>query len=372
MVKHLGFRFLAGVIVGALAACLSAPAAHAGYLSQLEGMQSSSGVLHQFKYEGASAATRQNNTGSANVELLTVAGEGGSGSNTVDPDMVPGSGDEIVTPWSYAAGDVNLIRYEDGFDGPGVSQAYRPQEIMATSTFAAEVLAQRRSGAGLYLPSFTTPSMMTVEGVIKPDLYPETGGAGQGGSLHYVFQTRPGTPRGYYLAQQAPDGSRGVGGTMTAAVGNPFTSFANRPRIVGDYADPEHWYYIAVTYDLSNTAAPAVINSWYSDLTTGGPLIQSQTNYAAPENIGAGLVGATGLGGVGLFVRPATATLPILAQEFFAGWIDNLAIYGDKLTAAQVGRHYRALTIPGVPEPASAVLLAIGSLAVAACRRRAK
>ena len=264
--------------------------------------------------------------------------------------------------WSYPLGTAGDIVYEAGFDA---SQAYRPKSVAATSTFAAEVLAQRRSGAGLYSPSFTTPSMMTIEAIVKPGAYNDV----SGGSLHYIIQTRPGTGRGYYLAHQQPDGSRGTDGSLVAAIGNPLTPLAGRPRIVGDHSDVDHWYYVAATYDLSGTNA--VLNSWYADLTAGGPLVQSQNNFAFTEVIST-LVGLTGTAGIGGFSRNTDLNMDGIndSQEFFNGALDNLTIYNTKLSAADVLHHYRSLTIVGVPEPASFALLGLGALVFAGLRRR--
>jgi hypothetical protein len=333
---------LLGVIAVVAAVCYATSSAQA-FVGQLESLQKANGAIHQFKFEGDEAAARQNNSGGLHVDLLAAAGEGGAGTN--DPDGVPDSGDEV--DWSYPAGDVNAIGYEAGYDGAGVSQAMRPQSTPVSSTFAGESLAQRRSGAGLYLPSFTTPSMMTIEGVLMPDPYVDTSG-----NPHYVFQTRPGGGRGYYLAQIAPMGSRDVGGTLASIVGD---SFGERPAVVQDYVDPSHWYYVAVTFDLSGSNA--VVDAFYADLTDGGPLTQSQDGYNFAATIGSGLVGANGLAGVGMFVRPGTT---VLGQEFYFGAIDNLAIYGDKLTDDQVARNFRALTTAGVPEPASIALVCLG------------
>lgn len=354
MMRQHDFKIYLAMAAAVACVAWSSSTVRAGFLSQLEGLQLAKGAIHQYRFEGGEAASRQKDHGSLGVDLLTVAGEGGTGAN--DVNMTPGDTTDDV-PWSYPAGDPNLIGYEAGFDG---SQAYRPQSTVANSTFAAEILAQRRSGAGLYSPNFTTPTMLTVETVIKPGKYNDVAG----GSLHYVLQTRPGQGRGYYLAQQEPDGSRGPAGSLVAAIGNPFTPLAGRPRIVGDHADGD-WYYVAATYDLSGTNA--VVSSWFANLSQGGPLVQSQNGFVFGEGIGTGLVGANGLAGVGLFIRPGTT---VLAQEFFNGAVDNLTIYNSKLSASDVLQHYRALTIPGVPEPGTLSLLVLGCGALATARRR--
>jgi hypothetical protein len=362
--------FALGAVAGVVAVFLSAAFAEAGYLSQLESVQNANGASRQFKFEGATAAARQNDSGGQHIDLLAAAGEGGSGTNTIDPDGVPDSGDESMVPWSYPAGDVNAIGYEAGYDGAG-SQAMRPQSMGVTSTFAAEALAQRRSGAALYTDNFTTPTMLTVEAVVKADAYTESGGG-----PHYIFQTRPGAGRGYYLNQLAPAGSRNTNGRLATIVGS---NFGENASVLPDYSDQSHWYYVVATFDLSGTNA--VVNSWYQDLTAfqanpldpAGELKQSQSDYNFAATIGAGLVGANGYAGVGMFVRPPNGTtqLETLGQEFFYGAIDNLAIYNGKLTPGQVAQHSRALTVQGVPEPASLVLLACSGLAFALVRRRA-
>jgi hypothetical protein len=358
MMRQHDLKFLLAMAAAIALVGWNSSTARAGFLSQLEGLQLSNGAIHQWRFEGADGASRQDDHGSRNVSLLTAAGEGGMGAN--DVNMTPADTTDDV-PWSYPAGDVNLIGYNAGYDGAGVSQAYKPQSVVANSTFAAEILAQRRSGAGLYAPSFTTPSMMTIETVIQPGAYNDVAG----GSLHYVLQTRPGTGRGYYLAQQQPDGSRGVAGSLVAAIGDPLAPLASRPRIVGDHADTGDWYYVAATYDLSGSNA--IVSAYYANLTTGGPLIQSQNSFAFTQVIGAGLVNATGLAGVGLFVRPGAN---VLAQEFFNGAIDNLTVYESKLSAEAIAQHHRALTIVGVPEPTSLALAALGGAVFALTRRR--
>lgn len=359
MMTQRELKFFVVVAAAAVVAGLASSTAHAGFVDQLEGLQLAKGAIHQYRFEGADLAARQDDNGSLGVDLRVALGEGGTGAN--DVNATPGDTSDDV-PWSYPAGTAGDIIFEAGYDS---SQAYRPKSVPATSTFAAEVLAQRRSGAGLYSPTFTTPSMMTIEAIVKPGAYNDV----SGGSLHYIIQTRPGTGRGYYLAQQQPDGSRGTNGSLVAAIGNPLTPLAGRPRIVGDHSDQSHWYYVAATYDLSG--ANAVISSWFADLTAGGPLTQSQNNTVFTEAIST-LVGLTGNAGIGLFSRNTDLNMDGIndAQEFFNGSLDNLTIFNKKLTAADILQSYRALTVPGVPEPASFALLGLGAVLACGPRRR--
>lgn len=351
--------FLLVAVAALVAVILNASLAQAGFLAQLESVQSNNGVLRQYKFEGGTTAQQRSDTGSAHVNLLPLVGEGGT--MISDPDMVPMSGDETVV-WTYPHGDASMIGFEPGFDGAGGSQAFRPQSLPVTSADAAESLAQRRSGAAFYTP-FTTPTMMTVEAVLKPDAYTDTGLG-----PHYVFQTRPGTGRGYYLSQLPPVGSRNTNGQLTTIVGS---NFSERPSVLPDYSDQSHWYYVVATFDLSGTNA--IVSASYADLTAGGPLTSSQTAYNFAATIGAGLVGTAGNAGVGAFSRNTDLDMDGIndGQEFFYGSIDNLAIYDKKLTPDQIALHHRALTVPGVPEPASFLLLGCGGFALGLLRRRA-
>jgi hypothetical protein len=363
MVRHLGLRLMASVAACVVAASWTSTPAKAGFLQQLESLQLQKGATHQWRFEGGAAAQRQRDSSSIGgfSNLLSAAGPGGSGANDVNATPDDPSDD---VPWSYPAGDVNNIGYEAGYDGAGVSQAYRPSRTAnATSTFGAERVAQSRSGAGLYDPAFSSPALMTLEAVLKPDGYVDLAAGNQ---LQYVFQTRPGTPRGYYLAQQRPNSSRGLG-TLTGQVSSAtLGSDATRPHYVPDYASD--WYYVAVTFDMSNPAGPTVVNSWYANLTTGGPLTHSVNAFNIAGTL-TGLVNTAGWAGVGMFVFNLSGEAA--GQEFFNGAIDNLTIYNRILSESEIGHHHLALTVVGVPEPASLFLLLLGGAAFARCRRYA-
>ena len=357
MRSQLGIRTLAVAI--AIATCLSVTSAHAGFLAQLEGFQLANGATHQWKFEGGSALPRQHDTAPAGgfSDLIAVAGPGGSGAN--DVNMTPMDPSDDV-PWSYPAGDPNNIAYVAGYDG--MSQAVRPSRTAnATSTFGAERVAQSRSAAAFYDPAFTTPSMMTLEAVLKPDAYLDSAAAN---FFQYVLQQRIGTgARGYFLGQQRGDTSRDVG-SIASVVGGGILSDATRARSVPNYTAGD-WYYVAVTFDMSVAAGPTTINAWSANLTTGSPLTQTVVNNVTSTGNVSTLVGVGGPAGVLGFYAGANGI-----QEVFNGLVDNLTVYNLKLSAGQIARHHRALTVPGAPEPTSLVLLALAGVAVAGLRRR--
>lgn len=339
-------------------------------MAQLEAAQNANPALvNQWKFEGADDSGRLADTkGSQN--LLRVAGVGG----TVDPDGIPGNGDDIVyTP------SVNDIIFEPGYDG-ALSQAYRPAAIPVTvpnvpadpdngvAGAPGNVVAQSRTGAGLSTAMYHTPTTVTVEAVVKTDSFDSLN------RMHYVFQSRMGgsQDRLYYLGQQIPDSSRNGSSSLSAHIGTVgFPSAAAAPKVVQD-AQTANWYYVVATYDL--TANPAVMNAYSANLTTGGPLVQTVTNAtftidpasianaanARPWGVGMFAINAETEPGSGIFATNG-------GQEFFYGAIDNLALYGSVLSQDQVAANLAALRIP---EPGTLALVALTALSAAGCRRR--
>src|SRR5262245_33439409 len=158
MAKQLGHFLGMGGAALALTVTLAVSTANAGYIDQLEGLQLVNGATTQWRFEGGDAAHRQaDKTGQ--IPLNSIAGGGGTGS--VDPDAMPGTGDEYTYDYTPATTgfNANSIIYEAGYDGAGVSQAYRPKSMAVTSVNAGEALSQRRAGAGLFGNSFQTVSM---------------------------------------------------------------------------------------------------------------------------------------------------------------------------------------------------------------------
>ncbi len=367
MMRQHKSRFFTGALATAVAVCLGVGTAHAG-LAQIEAaQQANAGMVNQWKFEGNSDAGRLDDSKGAQ-NLSRVAGAGG----TVDPDGVALSGDEVTyTP------SVNDVIFEPGYDG-ALSQAYRPSAIPVVVPNMApggngNIVAQSRAGAGLATAQYQTPTLVTVEAVIK------TGAFDSLNRFHYILQSRMGGggDRLYYLAQQVPDSTRDGTSNIAAHVGTAgLPAAAASPKIVAN-ADTDNWYYVAATYDL--TATPAVMNAYSANLTTGGPLVQTVTNANFVINVASIATAANARPwGVGMF---AIATDTVAGggvagdgifeatggQEFFRGAIDNLALYSQVLTSDVLAEHARLL---GVPEPASVSLLILGGVAVFGLLRR--
>jgi hypothetical protein len=308
--------------------------------------------LHQWKYEGGDDSTRLADTKDS-LDLVRVVGEG-------NVDGVFGQLTDIV--------------FEPGFDGN--NQAYRPYNVDAT--------VNANSGAGLIADGFTVQSMMTIEAVVK--VGKKEGTSGQ----NYIFGGRPGADR-LYLLTQRPGAATRDAGRLLANVGNAFANPANEAYVVDPYTE-NNWYYVALTYDLSRPQDQgALVNGWYANLTSGGPLVHSVTDAVlALTNPGTSSVGLTNAFGVGNFPVVRTVQVPVLdengdpvlddmgnpvttperrlfGQEFFQGAIDNLAIYNDKLSETALANSVNALR---VPEPASVLLLALACLGLAGWRHR--
>ncbi len=230
------------------------------------------------------------------------------------------------------------------------------------------IVAQSRAGAGLATAMYQTPTLVTVEAVIKTSFFDSLN------RFHYILQSRMGGggDRLYYLAQQVPDSTRDGTSNISAHVGTAgLPAAAASPKIVAN-ADTDNWYYVAATYDL--TATPAVMNAYSANLTTGGPLVQTVTNANFAINVASIATAANARPfGVGMFAinTETAAGSGIFAatggQEFFRGAIDNLALYSQVLTSDVLAEHARLL---GVPEPASVSLLVLGGLAALGFRRR--
>jgi len=276
---------------------------------------------------------------------LTVAP--GEGSVTTDDNGTPDdtSDDTVVMG---TAGDIS---YEPGF--MGIGQAYRPYYVDASVSSTA--------GAGLTGSGFTSPNQFTIEAIVKADA--KTSGS----AVNYIFQTRPGSDRGYYLIQDEDNLSRTAVGGVGSIIGNNFGDVG----IGAQYDSDGTWLYIAAAIDLTTNPGQAVADIYAADLSAGDTsptLVLNDRTYNSADP--SALAGATGIFGIGNFAIDRDAdTVAEASQEWFQGAIDYVAIYDGLLGADDLQRNLDARF---VPEPASLLLVCLGGLAAFGLRRRSR
>jgi len=247
-------------------------------------------------------------------------------------------------------GDASDIIYEPGFNGVG--QAYRPYYVDASVSSTA--------GAGLTGSGFTSPNQFTIEAIVKADAKTT------GSAVNYLFQTRPGSDRGYYLIQDEDNLGRTSVGGIGSIVGNNFGDVG----IGAEYEANGTWLYYALVIDLTSNPGQAVANIYAANLSAGETtptlILNNRTwNSANPS----GLAGATGIFGIGNFAIDRNGdTVAEASQEWFQGAIDYVAIYDGLLTGSQLADN---LTARIVPEPSCLALLALAGVTILAHRRRA-
>jgi len=247
-------------------------------------------------------------------------------------------------------GEASDIVYEPGFNGFG--QAYRPYYV--------DVSMSSTAGAGLTGTGFTSPNQFTIETIVRAD------GKTSGSAVNYIFQTRPGSDRGYYLIQDEDNLGRTSIGGIGSIVGNNFGDVG----IGAEYENDGTWIYYALVIDLTSNAGQAVADVYAANLSAGdlAPtlILDDRTwNTANPS----ALAGVTGIFGIGNFAIDRDGVgVAEASQEWFQGAIDYVAIYNGLLSGSQLADN---LTARIVPEPSSITLLSLAGIVLLARRRRA-
>lgn len=253
-------------------------------------------LLHLWEFDGPSLADRLEDSVSA-LDLGFAPGQGNVG--------------------GVFGTDVDIV-FEPGFNGFG--SAYRPYYVDASMSSTA--------GAGLTGAGFVSPNQLTIEAIVKAD------GKTSGSAVNYIFQTRPGSDRGYYLIQDEDNLGRTAIGGLGSIIGNSFGDVG----IAQEYDNDGTWLYIAAVIDLTSNAGQAVADLYAANLSAGETtptlILDDRTwNSADPS----ALAGATGIFGIGNFAIDGDGNGTAEAsQEWFQGAIDYVAVYSGLLSGGEL------------------------------------
>lgn len=248
------------------------------------------------------------------------------------------------------AGTAADITYEAGFGGVG--QAYRPYYVDVTQSSTA--------GAGLTGSGFTSPNQFTIEAIVKVD------GKTSGSAVNYIFQTRPGSDRGYYLVQDEDNLAPGSTGGLGSIIGSNFGDIG----IATQFDTDGTWFYIAAVIDLTGVLGMASADIYTANLSAGDvapSLSLSKTwNSASPST----LAGVSGIFGIGNFAIDREGdNVAEASQEWFQGAIDYVAIYDGLLDPTDLSDNLGARISTPVPEPTTLALIALGGVLLVRRRR---
>ncbi len=271
-----------------------------------------------------------------------------------------GSLDLIVAPGEGQVGGVfgtpSDLVFEPGLDGLG--QAYRPYYVDASQSSTA--------GVGLTGSGFISPERFTIESIVRVDAKTSLS------AVNYLFQTRPGADRGYYLVQDEDNLDPGSIGGLGTIIGNNFGDVG----IGAEYDTAGIWLYVAAVIDLS-PAGTAVADLYAADISNGETtpqlVLDDYTwNTADPDS----LTGVSGIFGIGDFAIDRDGDdIAEASQEWFQGVIDYVAIYDELLSPEQLAENLAdrldGPPVVEVPALTGAGLSIMALLVLAAAWRRA-
>lgn len=279
--------------------------------------QATTGLIHQWGFDGADVAT---------------AGRDLEGATNL-AQLIYGTG----APIGYD---------QLGYDG--TSKAFRSNRSAGSDATGGGYLKATSAN-----PVSALGSTFSFEVIVKADQASITGGAS---NLGYILANRSvdNNSRGYFLVQgQAP--LPATANPFSSTMGNGYNA-ANTNTITASPLTVGDWYYVAGSY-TANGATNVTWTNYYANLTAGGPLVTSGpfTNSGGTYAMGAAL--QMGIGG------------RYDGQEAFPGFIDEVNLYSTALSSTDFQAHLTQLAV--VPEPSTVALLSLGLLSLARRRRPA-
>ena len=283
--------------------------------------QATTGLIHQWGFDGADVATAGRDLeGTANLAQKFYGNNLGG----------------VITPIGYD---------QLGYDG--TSKAFRSNRSAGSDGAGGGYLKAETAN-----PVSALGSTFSFEVIVKPDQAAITGGSF---NLGYILSSRSAdnNSRGYFLVQGLPPA--GATSPLSSIIGGG-SSLINANTITPSALTVGDWYYVAGSYTANGTTNVTWTN-YYANLTAGGPLVTSGpfTNSAGTYPMGAAR--EFGIGG------------RYDGQEAFPGFIDEVNLYSTALSSSDFQAHLTQLAV--VPEPSTVALLSLGLLSLARRRRPA-
>lgn len=275
----------------------------------------------------------------------------------------PGSA-ELIDLRNAASGTASLLHHWT-FDG--ATDAAQRQDKKGTAHLS-RVTEGSGTAAG-WAPGFGAEGLAASTNRITA----QDGGAYQStsfnhpdsGTVEYLFNaTDDQKLDGHYVSSQSANrmymgifwqSDVGVGFGNSAWPG-PFEAYATGTTTPD--LEAGHWYYVAVTYEFSTSPNEFIIDAYLSDLTEA----QTTLTHAIDGVTRQAPSGGPGSAPLGIGMQTAAG-----GQNYFQGYVDELAWYDEPLTASTLQDHLDAI---GVPEPTMPALLILGWALVLARRRR--
>jgi hypothetical protein len=218
-------------------------------------------------------------------------------------------------------------------------------------------------GNGSSAASFTASSDFLTG---SPSILSGAGTSTAVGSLSLLFYVPAVIPTtGYYFSDSETTGGAANGqpgnsafafqissaaGALTLKAGN--TSITGLPTVTANT-----WYYLALTYNLTGTAATNGVN-WYLG-AVGGSLFSGFKPKGGSGNISSTATLGDGLTFVVGNKQSAVTVGPTSTAGVTGGEVDELATWTTQLGAAQITDQFGALV---VPEPSALALIGLGGL----------